>query len=231
MIDIHCHILPDIDDGPRTMEDSLQMARIAVADGITTIVATPHHNSPYVDSQPAEVVLQRVQELREELRKNAIPLEVLPGQEIHITETTVEDILQGRSLTLNNGGKYALIEMPSDSVPFYVRQVVEELKGNGITAIIAHPERNRRVQQDPEVLAGLIEVGALGQITAGSLTGGFSDRSKKSAREVLKKGYVHMLASDAHSANHPPLISTALSVAQLTANQSTEIIRLQAINF
>ncbi|MCA9404225.1 MAG: tyrosine protein phosphatase, partial [Candidatus Omnitrophica bacterium] len=167
MIDIHCHILPDIDDGPRTMEESLEMCRIAVADGITTIVATPHHNSPYVESLPADVVLKKVAELREELHRHTIPLEILPGQEIHITETIVEDILQGRSLTLNNAGKYALIEMPADSVPFYVRQVVERLKVNGITAIIAHPERNRQVQQDPQSLADLIAAGALGQITAG----------------------------------------------------------------
>ena len=229
MIDIHCHILPDIDDGPRTMEESLEMCRIAVADGIKTIVATPHHNSPYVDSQPTAVVLQRVEELREELCRHAIPLEILPGQEIHITETIVEDILQGRSLTLNNAGKYALIEMPSDSVPFYVRQVVEELKGNGITAIIAHPERNRQVQQDPSVLEQLIDAGALGQITAGSLLGQFGSSAEKSARELLRYGHVHVIASDGHSRGRPPVLAEAFRAVDGLASDGICVLEEEVI--
>ncbi|MCB9721666.1 MAG: tyrosine protein phosphatase [Candidatus Omnitrophica bacterium] len=229
MIDIHCHILPDIDDGPRTMEESLEMCRIAVADGIKTIVATPHHNSPYVDSQPTAVVLQRVEELREELCRHAIPLEILPGQEIHITETIVEDILQGRSLTLNNAGRYALIEMPSDSVPFYVRQVVEELKENGITAIIAHPERNRQVQQDPDALGQLIDAGALGQITAGSMLGQFGSSAETTSRELLKNGHAQVIASDAHSPRRPPELAEALRTAEGIKGDILQVLDLELI--
>lgn len=209
MIDIHCHILPNVDDGPRTMDESLEMCRIAVADGIKTIVATPHHNSPYVDSQPAAVVLQRVAELREELRKNEIPLEVLPGQEIHITENILEDIAQCRALTINNAGRFALIEMPNDSVPFFVKEVIVMLKAMGIIAIIAHPERNAQIQSEPLLLTRLIQEGAMTQITAGSLLGQFGLAAQKTATELLEIGFCHVLASDSHRQSHPPSLSTS----------------------
>jgi len=212
MLDLHCHILPGIDDGPRTLDESIEMCRLAAKDGIKTIVATPHRGSFVADTTGSQV-LDGVKQLKEALAQNKIDIEILPGHEIHISKDLIDDIDTGLALTINNNKKYVLLELPFRSVPFYVFEVIAQLKKKGITPIIAHPERNDQIQTDKRLMKKLIKAGAMAQITGGCLTGEFGGAAQRTAEELLKKGLVHIIASDAHSDRRPPVLSTYIEEA------------------
>lgn len=205
MIDIHCHILPGLDDGPKTLNESLEMCRRALANGITTIVATPHRGNP-AGNTTGSVVLSSVKKLKAVLKEHKIPIEILPGHEVRISENILDDIDKGRALTVNNKKKYILLELPFESVPFYVYEVVKKIKEKEITPIIAHPERNDQIQEDKRVMKRLIAAGALSQITGGSLLGQFGTKARKSAVSLLKSGLAHVMASDSHAFQNPPSV-------------------------
>ncbi|MBU1863711.1 MAG: hypothetical protein KKH94_08630 [Candidatus Omnitrophica bacterium] len=210
MIDLHCHILPGIDDGPPTIDEALQMCRIAVQDGITSIVATPHMRKGVYSTNKTQI-LKAVQSLQSDLKKNNIDVAILPGHEAYISETLLRDIDTGQVLTINDAMKYMSLEMPHDSVPFYIEDVLKELKGINIIGIISHPERNFQIRQDWRILKKIVKLGALSQITAMSITGEFGEGVKKTAVTLLKKGLVHMVVSDAHSADkRMPILSKAV---------------------
>ncbi|OBZ09809.1 hypothetical protein A8L34_21290 [Bacillus sp. FJAT-27264] len=202
MIDIHCHILPFLDDGASDWDAALAMASDALADGITSIVATPHHaNGQYMN--PASNTMLAVEELNERLRRAGNPLNVLPGQEVRVYSDLLADLEQGELLTLA-GSRYLLLEMPSSRIPRNMEEVCHELIIQGIVPIIAHPERNAEVAAEPSKLLKLTEIGVLGQLTAQSLAGTFGSKLQKLSLELCRVGAVHMIASDAHDSVHRP---------------------------
>lgn len=197
MIDIHSHILPGIDDGAQTVEDSINMAKLAVEEGITKIIATPHHqNGKYINKK--QNIIERVSELNVVLQKENIPLEVLPGQETRIYGELIEDINKGDILPLNQTN-YLFIELPSGHIPRYTEQLLFDVQLKGLTPIIVHPERNAGVMENPDKLLDLVKKGALTQVTAGSITGHFGKKIQKFTMQLIESNMAHFLASDAHN--------------------------------
>lgn len=197
LIDIHSHILPDTDDGALTMERALNMARVAVGEGITKIIATPHHqNGTFLNKK--QDILKRVMTLNNMLRNENIPLEVLPGQETRIYGDLLEDFEKGDILTLNHTN-YLFIELPSGYVPRYTEQLLFDVQLKGLTPIIVHPERNAGFMEDPEKLLNLVKKGTLTQITASSLTGHFGKKIQKFSMQLIGANLTHFIASDAHN--------------------------------
>ncbi|MEH6986046.1 tyrosine-protein phosphatase [Priestia megaterium] len=198
MIDLHCHILPGVDDGAKTIGDSLDMAKEAVSEGIHTIVATPHHqNGKYINEK--HEILQHVSSLNERLVQENIPLTILPGQESRIYGEMVEDYRYGKILTLNHTSKYIFVEFPSSQVPRFTERLLYDIQAEGLTPIIVHPERNSRLIEDPDILYNLVNKGAMTQITASSLTGRFGKKIKKFSFDLIDSNLTHMIASDAHN--------------------------------
>lgn len=198
MIDLHCHILPGIDDGPSDYSLSLEMAKKAASEGITQIVATPHHkNGVYLNKKMR--ILEQVKEFNKILEYNQIPLVILPGQEIRMYGEIVEDYQKGEILTLNNTGKYLFIEFPTKEVPHYAEKLLINIQFKGFIPIIVHPERNHRILEDPDILYRFINQGALAQITAGSLVGVFGNKIQKFSHQLIEANLIHLLASDAHN--------------------------------
>ncbi|KUK32094.1 MAG: Tyrosine-protein phosphatase YwqE [Thermoanaerobacterales bacterium 50_218] len=197
MIDIHTHILPGLDDGPETLEESLEMAEACVSAGFTAVVATPHV-IPGVFENSSQEILESVRALRKALEAEKIPLEVYPGAEYHITPDLPQDLAAGKLVTLGNTGKYLLVELPVQELPPYTEQVLFQILLNGVTPVLAHPERNEYLATHPQALAELVRKGVLVQVTAGCLTGLFGSLPKKAAQRYLKEGMVHFVATDAH---------------------------------
>lgn len=215
MIDIHAHILPGLDDGAKTWEQSLQMARMAVEDGIKMMVATPHlFKSRTIDMKqvnPKERILRHVDELRRKLLEEEIPLEIIPGCDFPISFESLQLLDSGQALTINDANRYLLLELPDTSLPPAIQEVCFHLQSRGITPIITHPERHLIIQEAPSKLKRLIDLGCLTQMTGNSLTGWFGRRVKKISRQLVKLGYVHLLATDAHDLKRrPPLLKQAL---------------------
>ena len=213
MIDIHCHILPGVDDGASSLKDSLSMARLAVEDGITAVLATPHTLNG-VSRNTVSDILSGISHLQDALAAEGIPLKIYPGSEVHLVTDMCLKIRSGEICTLNNNGKYVLIELPYQSVPDGIKQEIFHLKLDGITPIIAHPERNAVIQNNPHILRELIHMGALSQVTAMSIVGDFGPETMESAKGLLECRLVQLMASDAHSPrSRPPQLAHALDEA------------------
>ncbi len=209
MIDLHTHILPGLDDGAKDIEQSLAMAQIAADDGITMLAATPHVISGEIDNRK-EDILQKVKELNDLLDSVGIPLQILPGAEYRLEPDLPQRLAAGELLTINDTGQYLLVELPATMVPDYTGRILYDLQLQGITPIIAHPERNGGFEQDPELLQDLISRGILAQITSASITGQFGKSVKKTALKILQEGSAHLIASDAHSSHgRSPVLSGA----------------------
>lgn len=198
MLDLHCHILPGIDDGAKTMEDSMDMARLAVSEGITHILATPHHKNRNWENEKNKVV-QLVKEVQEELAIREIPLTIFPGQEVRIYGEILEDMKKDKILFTDEANQYVLIEFPTQNIPTYTKRLFYELESNGKTPIIVHPERNREILEHPNRLKSLIDKGALAQLTAASYVGGFGKKIQKLSEQLIEHHLVHFIASDAHN--------------------------------
>ena len=212
MIDLHCHILPGVDDGAKSLKESLSMARRAVKDGIHTIVATPHTLDGIYQNSTREIS-SRVDSLQDELLRHHIDLRICAGADVHLCPQMVELIKRGDAGTINNG-KYMLLELPSQTIPPGVKDEIFDLKMNGITPIISHPERHPAIQRDMEILEGLVRMGALCQVTAMSITGDFGGMIRHCAEIILRHRLVHVIASDAHSPDsRPPILSQGVEAA------------------
>jgi protein-tyrosine phosphatase len=213
LIDLHCHILPEIDDGPSTLEESLRMAKIAVEDGIHSIVASPHTLNGLYEN-PARKILSHMEKFKKSTLKNNIDLELFGGADVHLCPDILDRIENGHALTINNTGKYILLEFPSQMIPQGIKDFIFKLKLNGITPVITHPERNPFIQRDPHILYEFITMGALSQVTAMSLTGDFGKYVMYSAQILLKHRLIHIIASDAHTPfDRPPILSHAVERA------------------
>ncbi len=207
MIDIHCHILPSIDDGAKTIEESVEMARIAAKDGVRKIVATPHVGE---NALSFEVIKDKANELNNLLIELFIPIEILPGAEI-IAGMPVEFV---KKYSINNNG-YALIEFPHSHLPHNALEILQNIIAEGLKPVIAHPERNPSILKKPDMLINLVEeTGAGVQITANSISGDFGRKTRACSQYLLKKGVVDIIASDAHSARYrTPGLFKALKTA------------------
>ncbi|WP_066633664.1 tyrosine-protein phosphatase [Desulfolucanica intricata] len=223
MIDIHSHILPGLDDGAADLGISLEMARSAAGEGVRAIVATPHY-IPGVYKNDSETVLKSVDKLNSCIQKEKIPLTVIPGVEAYIDILLPSRVKNKEILTINNGGKYLLIEFPMSEVPNYSEQVIFELMLSGITPIIAHPERNKAIINNPRLLFSLLNKGALVQLTAASLKGVWGKSINELAVNFLKLGWVHFIATDAHS----PSGSRSLSISKVVPDLEAIIGEEQA---
>ncbi|MGM7721727.1 tyrosine-protein phosphatase [Metabacillus sp. Hm71] len=197
MIDIHSHILPGVDDGAQTVEDAISMAKLAVEEGITKIIATPHHqNGKYINKK--QNIIERVSEFNMILQQENISLEVLPGQETRIYGELIEDFVKGDILPLNNT-KYLFIELPSGHVPRYTEKLLYDVQLNGLTPVIVHPERNSEIIENPEILFNLVKKGSLTQITACSITGHFGKKIQRFSTQLIESHQTHFISSDAHN--------------------------------
>ncbi|WHY00425.1 CpsB/CapC family capsule biosynthesis tyrosine phosphatase [Neobacillus sp. DY30] len=197
MIDVHCHILPGVDDGAQSLSDSLNMARKAVEQGIHTIVATPHHlNNSY--ENPKKSILEKVELLNKALLEEKIELEIVPGQEVRIHGEMVEGYEAGQILSVNHT-PYLLVELPSKHVPRYTEKLFYDLQMSGLIPVIVHPERNQEIIERPELLYQLVKKGALTQVTAASVCGDFGKKIKNFSLQLIEANLTHLIASDAHN--------------------------------
>ena len=220
MLDLHTHILPGIDDGPKTWEDALSMLKAAAEDGITGIAATPHVKFGMFVS-PRE----RVLELTAEMNKRAAELfpdknlKVFSGSEITVSVEALSGLKEGRFCSYNSG-RYVLLELPPHFSPTDMNDFLDAVTALGQVPVIAHPERNPRILSDMEPLYSFAGKGALMQVTAGSFTGFFGSEVKNLAMGLLERDLVHLVASDAHSPKHrPPALSEAFKVVSSSAGE------------
>ena len=213
MIDLHSHILPGIDDGAKTLDVSLEMARIAVADGIHTMACTPHiYPGMYMNDGPG--IHKAVASLQTVLNREGIALRLVVGADVHLVPGLIEGLRTGLVPTLN-GSRYFLLEPSHTTPPPRFEDSVFNLIASGYTPIITHPERLTWVENHYPVFLRLIEQGAWMQITAGALTGAFGPRAKHWGERFLAEGHTHIIASDAHSTGRRlPRMSEARELAR-----------------
>jgi protein-tyrosine phosphatase len=211
VLDLHNHILPDIDDGPSTMEESVEMALIAYKDGTRTIVASPH-NRDVNERSSIPFARSLVDQLNQEIQAKSVPLNVLMGMENHLEMDTVEQVEQGIALPIE-GTRYILIELPFEFYPFYTEDVLFKLQVNGFKPILVHPERNQPIQDNTQILANLVQKGLLAQVTAGSISGLLGKAHQKAAYELLEQNLIHIIASDGHTSRgiRTPLLSPGVA--------------------
>jgi protein-tyrosine phosphatase len=208
-VDIHCHLLPGLDDGPGSMGEALAMAQAAVVAGTTHMVATPHIDQTW-RVRPG-VIAGRAQALRDALRAQGIPLQVSTGAEIALSRLVDLSASELDSLRLGDG-PYLLIECPLSPTAGDFDSLLLRVHARGEAVVLAHPERSPLFQQEPERLARLVATGMLCSLTAGSLTGAFGAAVRRFSIELLRDGLVHDLSSDAHDAfGRPPGLADALA--------------------
>jgi len=197
LIDIHSHILPGVDDGAKTEADSIAMAKAALQEGITTIIATPHHRNRAFDNYKQEIITN-VNILNDLFASENIPLNVAVGQEVRIYGELLDDYAQGDIQALGDT-KYILVEFPFGEVPRYAEQLLYDIQIAGLRPIIAHPERNRELIENHDRMYELVRNGALAQLTAASLIGKFGKDIEEFSHQLLEANLVHFIASDAHN--------------------------------
>lgn len=220
MIDFHTHILHDLDDGARTLDEALDMARIAVEDGITTIVATPHSPlSSEGHNYSIERIRQRLIELRTALVEADIPLTIVPGTELYYHHELLIHLQKGLVLPCGDH-KAVLLECPTSYLPPGLDQLIFDLQVEGYRVVLAHPERIKSVQKDLNLLLPLVERGVLMQVTASALMGMYGKRMQQVSETMLCHGMAHLLASDAHGA--PPRTNRTPQLAAARA-RATEL--------
>lgn len=198
MLDLHNHTLPGVDDGAADWAESLAMARIAVEDGVTGVVCTPHWCRGRFENTRLSI-LDGVEDLRRELRSHEIPLAVYPGSELLLDFDLIARLDSGELLTLNDTGRYVLIELPVGVLPPNLEDFFWEFLTRDLIPVLGHPERHPQLIRDPMPLYTWITMGVLTQITSTSLTGLFGTRIRRFSHFLLEHGMAHILASDAHS--------------------------------
>lgn len=200
MVDLHCHILPGLDDGPESIEESLLMAESAIADGITRVVATPHANSTF----PFDY--GRVRERRDALQKLVGDrLMLATGCDFHLNPENLVAVKHSAPQFCINQKDYLLVEFNQVSIPPAMDQTLHDLQLAGLRPVITHPERNALLRAQPERLAKWVRHGCYGQVTGGSLTGVFGPGAQEDALFWIRIGLIHFVSSDAHNAKGRPL--------------------------
>jgi protein-tyrosine phosphatase len=209
VIDIHCHILAEVDDGPRSWEVAEEMCHMAAADGIEHIVATPHANHRYPYDR--EFLAHVLDYLRQ--RVGEIPRLSL-GCDFHLSYENLKDVMVCPDRYIIEGGNYLLAELSNYSVPAQIEEHFSRLLTKGITPVITHPERNPILQKTPQRMLQWVELGCVIQVTGSALTGRWGETAWRTAQWLLQRNAVHVLATDAHDTkNRPPVLSTARQAA------------------
>lgn len=199
MIDLHCHILPAVDDGSDNITQSLKMAEQAYSEGIDKILLTPHHmDSEYVNHP------KKVEEMCFNLQKifkdNSINIDLRAGQEVHLNGSLIDEIERGDILYPDGDSKkYIMLELPHSGVPEYTNDMIFEIIVRGITPVIVHPERNKGFQKNPDKLYDIVSQGCLTQLTATSYVGGFGKDIEMFTEQIINSGLGHLFSSDAHN--------------------------------
>jgi protein-tyrosine phosphatase len=209
VIDIHSHILPEVDDGPKSWEVSVEMCRIAATDGITHMVATPHSNDRYhYDHDYLTGCVRRLQEMVGETPRLSL------GCDFHLSYDNLQNVLARPHRYTIGGSNYLLVELSDYSIPAQIADCFLKLGDRDVTAVITHPERNAILRQTPQRVIEFVELGCAVQITANALTGFWGERVSRIATWLLEHEAVHVIASDAHDAKHrTPVLSAARDVA------------------
>lgn len=202
MIDIHNHILMDIDDGPQSINAMIDLLNQAKSEGINNIVVTPHHLHPKYNNN-IQLVKEGIKALKQNEDVRKLNINFYAGQEIRVTDRVIDDINNGNIEGINNSN-YLLLEFPSNEVPHYSKQLFYELQTMGYIPIIAHPERNKAIVQNLDLLYELINGGALSQLTTSSLLGKFGSNVRNASLKIIDNNLAHFIASDAHSATTRP---------------------------
>lgn len=197
MMDIHSHILPGIDDGANSMEETVMIVRQLKEAGFKTIIATPHVMEGNAYLSPEEIIAATKQ-VGERIYEAGIPVEILPGAENYIFPDMAKWAYEGKLLTLGNTRKYLLVELPQLEIPLYTDQVFFELQVKGITPVLAHPERYRVFGNQPERLLDWAKKGILFQLDLKSLSERYGPQPLRLAKLLLRDNLIHFIGSDAH---------------------------------
>lgn len=223
MIDLHSHLLPGLDDGAADWTQSLQMARLAVADGIDAMVCTPHWVYGLYDNT-RERILRLCGSLQQKLLEADIPLQVHAGCEIRLDPDIPALLASGRLMTYNDGGRYALIELPGEFIPAYADNIFRSLLEQGITPVLSHPERYPALIHNPARLYDWIKMGLYSQVTAASLLGRFGSVIRRFTLRLLEHGLAHILATDTHSPTMraPHLGEAVVELQEIVGSEITE---------
>ncbi len=192
MIDFHSHILPAIDDGSKSMEDSIQILREAREAGFSKIISTSHYLEGYY-----EIKEEDRKRLIQELKNEDIGLELYVGSEIYITENMIDLLKEKKASSINNS-KYVLFEIPMNNKTMLTKEIIYRLIENGYVPVLAHPERYSFIQQNPEELEELVDMGTLCQSNYGSIIGLYGKKTEKTVKKLLKNNLIHFFGSDVH---------------------------------
>lgn len=213
LVDLHNHVLPGLDDGPTSELEAMLLIQNAAKNGVTHIVATPHHRNGLFN-QDVNEIKNSIHLLNSMLQERKIPVTILPGMEVHLHGEFMEEF-ETEVLTLADSKKYILIEFPTHNIPQFTESILYELQLKGFVPIIAHAEKNMEIRRHPKKLLNLVNKGALVQVTASSVSGANGNELKKFALKLCKHQMVHFIASDAHDVKKRPfLIQQAYIVIQ-----------------
>lgn len=204
MIDTHAHILAGLDDGAETMEHTKKLIDRAVKEEISGIIATPHAFHPNFNTDISSLAAQ-LEATTAYIEHENLPIKVYSGQECRLTENLLDYLMTGKALTLASSN-YVLLELPSYGVPAYTVPVIQQMIENSYIPIIAHAERNQGIIEKPERLHKLLLHGALAQVTAGSVAGGFGKSIQRTAMTLIDANLIHVYGSDVHSLDKRPFL-------------------------
>lgn len=203
------HVLFGVDDGPKTIEETMRILEVAHGEGITDIITTSHALHPQYDVAAGEVRSQ-VRLLNDLVEEAGLGITLHSGQEVRLADDLVEKLKEKTILTMADS-QYLLLELPSGTVPAYTTAIINQLLSVGVTPVIAHPERNRGISEKPERLERLVRAGALAQITAGSVSGAFGKNIQKLSMQLIEANLIHCFGSDAHNTtNRAPLFQKGI---------------------
>lgn len=210
IVDIHSHILPGVDDGATSLREAVQMAEAALRAGVTHVIATPHIIDGLNPERVAEIK-SSFYHFQKKLSDLGILLKVYPGAEIHLHDDLLKEGKLDNFLTLAQGGKYLLIELPVYQSPLIADKVLSSLLDKGLIPIIAHPERNETIQKNTDLLRKWVNAGVTTQVTAEALLGFWGSKKKRLVKTLMAQDLVHFLATDCHSVRHRPFSQLGLA--------------------
>ena len=198
MVDIHCHIVPEVDDGAWDMDAAMEMARLAVKSGVRRIIATPHFRGKPEHLEAVRYIVHQFKRLESNIKRERLELELIPGMEVLCVPETMALARMGQLPTLGNS-RYVLTEFYFDASWEFMDATLRELRQCGYMPVVAHPERYGAVQRDPELARSWFARGIVLQINKGSVLGAFGRRAEDTALRLLYRGTAHVIASDAHT--------------------------------
>ena len=197
-VDIHCHCLPALDDGPTNLAEAVTLCEALVADGITTVIATPHQLGRFDGCYDSAQIRQAVTSLNLTLKNCGIPLIVAPGADVRVDERILQLLKSDRILTLADTGRYIMLELPHETF-MDISSLLAELDATGVKSIISHPERNHILAREPDLILRWAEYAPCLQITAASLAGDFGQTIQRAAWHFLDMPFAVVVATDAHN--------------------------------